>query len=245
MRILIIEDEPPAQEELARIIKKRFPQMETIGRLTSVKESIEWLRENKADLIFMDIHLADGNCFDIFSHVEIHTPIIFTTAYDQYAIQAFKVNGIGYLLKPIVESDLAAAVKKLEYRPEKFSELLNAITSSLGYKSRTIIKSGDKFNILKMEDVAYFYAEERVTFVVPKQGKKQIVGHTIEALESLLDPKRFFRINRSCIASIDAIESVSKYFNSRLKVCVRPEFGDKLLVSRARAPKFLKWLESE
>mgnify|MGYP002556488060 FL=1 len=245
MKVLIIEDEPLAQEELVRIIGKRFSEMKIVGKLSSVRESIEWLKESKADLIFMDIHLSDGNSFDIFDHVEVRTPIIFTTAYDQYAIQAFKVNGIGYLLKPIVESDLVAAVEKLDYTPEKLTELLDTIKPSKGYKSRIAIKSGDRFSFLKMEDVAYFYAEERMTFVVPKQGKKQIVDYTIEALEPLLDPKRFFRMTRGCIASIDSIGSVSKYFNSRLKITLKPEYGDKLLVSRVRVPDFLQWLDSE
>lgn len=245
MKVLIIEDEPLAQEELVRIIGKRFSEMKIVGKLSSVRESIEWLKESKADLIFMDIHLSDGNSFDIFDHVEVRTPIIFTTAYDQYAIQAFKVNGIGYLLKPIVESDLVAAVEKLDYTPEKLTELLDTIKPSKGYKSRIAIKSGDRFSFLKMEDVAYFYAEERMTFVVPKQGKKQIVDYTIEALEPLLDPKRFFRMTRGCIASIDSIGSVSKYFNSRLKITLKPEYGDKLLVSRVRVPDFLQWLDGE
>ena len=245
MKVLIIEDEPLAQEELVRIIGKRFPEMKIVGKLSSIRESIEWLKESKAGLIFMDIHLSDGNSFDIFDHVEVRTPIIFTTAYDQYAIQAFKVNGIGYLLKPIVESDLVAAVEKLDYTPEKLTELLDTIKPSKGYKSRIAIKSGDRFSFLKMEDVAYFYAEERMTFVVPKQGKKQIIDYTIEALQPLLDPKRFFRMTRGCIASIDSIGSVSKYFNSRLKITLKPEYGDKLLVSRVRVPDFLQWLDGE
>lgn len=245
MRVLIIEDEPLAQEELVRIIEKRFPEMEVVGKLSTIKDSVDWLSENKADLLFMDIHLADGNSFDIFDHVEVRTPIVFTTAYDQYAIQAFKVNGIGYLLKPIVESDLVAAVEKLDYVPDKLRELLHYIRPTKGYKSRITIKCGDKFSFLDMNDVAYFYAEERVTFVVPKQGRKQIVDYTIENLDLLLDPKRFFRLTRGCIASIDSIANVSKHFNSRLKVTVKPELEGELLVSRVRVPEFLQWLDGE
>lgn len=245
MRVLIIEDEPLAQEELVRIIEKRFSDMEIVDRLATVRESIEWLSENKADLIFMDIHLADGNSFDIFDQVDVRTPIIFTTAYDQYAIQAFKVNGIGYLLKPIIEIDLVAAVEKLDYAPDRLTELLHSLKPSKGYKSRIAIKSGDKFSFLDMNDVAYFYAEERVTFVVPKQGRKQIVDYTIETLEPMLDPKQFFRITRGCIASIGSIGGVAKYFNSRLKISVKPEYDGELLVSRVRVPEFLKWLDGE
>lgn len=245
MRVLIIEDEPLAQEELVRIIEKRFSDMEIVGRLATVRDSIEWLSENKSDLIFMDIHLADGNSFDIFDHVDVRTPIIFTTAYDQYAIQAFKVNSIGYLLKPVIESDLVAAVEKLDYAPNKLTELLHSLKPAKGYKSRIAIKSGDKFSFLDMNDVAYFYAEERVTFVVPKQGRKQIVDYTIEALEPMLDPKQFFRLTRGCVASIGSIAGVAKYFNSRLKISVKPEYEGELLVSRVRVAEFLKWLDGE
>lgn len=245
MNVVIIEDEQLAQEELVRIISMRFPNMVISARLGSVKESIGWLRENSADLIFMDIQLSDGISFDIFDYVEIRTPIIFTTAYDQYAIQAFKVNGIGYLLKPIVENDLVSAVEKLDYQPDRLKELLNMIKPSKAYKSRIAIKTGDKFSFLNINDVAYFYAEERVTFAVPKQGKARIVDYTIEALEPLLDPKRFFKLTRGCIASIDSIASVSKYFNSRLKIKLKPEYEGELLVSRVRVGEFLQWLDGE
>lgn len=245
MNVLIIEDEQLAQEELVRIISKRFPNMVISARLGSVKESIEWLRKNSPDLIFMDIQLSDGISFDIFDYVEIRTPIIFTTAYDQYAIQAFKVNGIGYLLKPIVENDLVIAVEKLDYQPDRLKELLNLIKPSKEYKSRIAIKTGDKFSFLDIHDVAYFYAEERVTFAVPKQGKARIVDYTIEALEPLLDPKRFFKLTRGCVASIDSIAGVSKYFNSRLKIKLNPEYEGELLVSRVRVGEFLQWLDGD
>lgn len=213
--------------------------------LSSVEESISWFRENSTDLIFMDIQLSDGISFDIFDHVEIRTPIIFTTAYDQYAIQAFKVNGIGYLLKPIVENELAGAVEKLNYQPDRLKELLNMITPPKSYKSRIAIKTGDQFSFLDIDDVAYFYAEERVTFVVPKQGRAKIIDYTIDSLLPLLDPKRFFKLTRGCIASIDAIAGISKYFNSRLKIKLNPEYDGELLVSRVRVGEFLKWLDGE
>lgn len=245
MNVLIIEDEQLAQEELIRIIRKRFPHMTISAQTGSVKESVEWLRENTADLIFMDIHLSDGISFDIFDYVEIRTPIIFTTAYDQYAIQAFKVNSIGYLLKPIMEKDLVSAVEKLEYQPDRLKELLRFLNPSRSYKSRIVIKTGDKFSFLDINDIAYFYAEERVTFAVPKQGKPRIVDYTLESLEQQLDPKQFFRLTRGCIASIDSIRDVSKYFNSRLKIRLTPEYTGELLVSRVRVEDFLKWLNGD
>lgn len=245
MNVLIIEDELLAQEELVRLINKNFTDIIIAARLCSVKESIEWLRENSADLIFMDIQLSDGISFDIFDYVEVRTPIIFTTAYDQYAIQAFKVNGIGYLLKPIIENDLVSAVEKMDYQPDKLKELLNLLKPSKEYKSRIAIKSGDKFSFIDISDVAYFYAEDRVTFVVPKEGRAKIVDYTIEALEPLLEPKRFFRLTRGCIASIDSIAGVSKYFNSRLKITLKPHYEGELLVSRVRVVEFVKWLDDE
>lgn len=245
MNVLIIEDELLAQEELVRLINKNFPDMVIAARLCSVKESIEWLRENRADLIFMDIELSDGISFDIFDYVEVRTPIIFTTAYDQYAVQAFKVNGIGYLLKPIIENDLVGAVEKMDYQPDKLKELLNLLKPSKEYKSRIAIKSGDKFSFIDISDVAYFYAEERLTFVMPKEGRAKIVDYTLETLEPLLDPKRFFRLTRGCIASIDSIVGVSKYFNSRLKITLKPHYEGELLVSRVRVAEFVKWLDGE
>lgn len=245
MKVLIIEDEQLAQEELVRIIKKRFPDMTVSARLESVKDSVEWLRENVADLIFMDIQLSDGISFDIFDFVEIRTPIIFTTAYDQYAIQAFKVNSIGYLLKPVIEEDLVSAVEKLDYQPDRIKELLNLLKPSKPYKSRIVVKTGDRFSFLDINEIAYFYAEDRVTFAVPKHGKPRIVDYTIESLEQLLDPGRFFRLTRGCIASIDSIRDVSKYFNSRLRVKLTPEYKGDLLVSRVRVDDFLKWLNGD
>lgn len=245
MNVLIIEDEQLAQEELIRILNKRFPNMTISAQLGSVKESIKWLRENSVDLIFMDIQLSDGISFDIFDYVDIRTPVIFTTAYDQYAIQAFKVNSIGYLLKPIIEDDLVSAVEKLEYQPDRLRDLLNLLKPSKSYKSRIVFKTGDRFSFFEIKDIAYFYAEERVTFAVPKQGKPRIVDYTIESLEQQLDPKLFFRLTRGCIASIDSIQEVSKYFNSRLKIKLTPEYTGGLLISRVRVEDFLKWLNGD
>ena len=248
MKVLIIEDEPLAQEEIVRIIGSSFPEMEIAGTLGSVRDSIQWLERNNADLIFMDIHLSDGISFDIFGQVEVKAPVIFTTAYDEYAIRAFQSNGIGYLLKPVVEKDLVKAVEKfksLSYTPAIFRQLLESVTAPKEYKSRIMIKSGDKINFLDMKEAAYFFAEERVTFIIPREGRRQIVDYTIEALEPVLDPKQFFRISRGCIASIGSIDGVSRYFNGRLKVNLKPAYEGELLVSRARVPEFLKWLDGE
>lgn len=245
MNILIIEDELPAQEELARIIKKCIPQAHIADMLFSVEDSITWLSENEADLILMDIHLSDGICFDIFEQVEVLTPIIFTTAYDQYAINAFKVNGIGYILKPIMEEELVAAVNKLSYSQYNMRGLMDYFKPQKEYKSRVAFKSGERIGYLNADKIAYFFAEDKLTYVVSKDGKKHIIDHSIESLEQQLDPKSFFRITRGCIASIDSIEKVSRYFNSRLKLSLKPEYNSELIVSRIRVPRFMKWLDGE
>lgn len=245
MNIVIIEDEIFAQEELARIIEKNFPHMKVLDTLSSVEESIKWFSAHKANLVFMDIHLSDGICFDIFKQVDIHTPIIFTTAYDQYAIQAFKVNGVGYLLKPIDEGELIDAVTRFEHNSLDIKKLLEYFNRDKEYKDRIVVKLGDKISFLEIKDIAYFFAEDRLTFAVATNDKKYIVDYTIEALESVLNPKSFFKLTRGCITSIKAINTISKHFNSRLKVTLVPEYKDELLVSRMRVPDFIKWLNGE
>ena len=244
MRVIIIEDEELAQEELERLLNKRFPAAEVVGKFATVRESVDWLAKNAADLIFLDIHLADGNGFEIFEQTDVHAPVIFTTAYDQYAIQAFKVNGIGYLLKPIVESDFVAAVEKFNhFNHNNISALLENLRSPKEYKSRLVITKGDRIEFLQIDDIAYFYAEDRLTFVMTKDGKKCIVDYTIESLTSQLEPKKFFRITRGVIVSINSIKSIHRHFNGRLHIALSPDFHEMLFVSRARAAEFLKWLD--
>ncbi len=248
MRVLIVEDEPLAQEELARLITRNFAQIDIVATLATVEDSVAWLRQYKADLLFMDIHLSDGICFDIFDQVEVDTPIIFVTAYDQYAIDAFGVNGIGYILKPIQEQKMIDAVHKYQrqkYNSQELENLLRDLKGGRSYKSRITIKIGDRINFVNIEDVAYFFAEDRTNYVVDKKGVKQIVDYNIETLETMLDPMQFFRLTRGCIASIDAIDRVSKWFNSRLKVTLKPNYDGETLVSRARVGEFMKWLDGE
>lgn len=244
MKVLIIEDEVLAQEELMRILSRHFPEMKIVAVLESVKEAIAWFETNIADLVFMDVQLADGLCSDIFDNVEVQSPIIFTTAYDQYAVRAFKVNGIGYLLKPIVVDDLVQAVKKLEVKPDVLRRFLDNLKPR-GYKNRIVVKSGDRISFVSVDEVAYFYSDEGMTFACTFQGRKQFVDYTIEALEPLLNPRDFFRITRGCIVSIKGVGNVTKYFGSRLKVTLKPDLGQALFVSRVRVPDFIRWLDDE
>lgn len=250
MKILIIEDEPLAQEELSSLILRNFPKTIIAAVIDSVEDSIEWLTNNTPDLIFMDIHLSDGISFDIFNRVEVISPIIFITAYDQYAIQAFEVNGIGYILKPLDESKLVTAIERFQKNAllstVNTHDLLKQLNqTNKSYKNRLVIKLGDKISYISIDDVAYFYSEDRITFVVHKSGKKQIVDYNIETLESMLNPIDFFRVTRGCIASIGAINKVSKYFNSRLKITLKPEYDKEVLISRINVSKFIAWLDGE
>lgn len=245
MKVLVIEDEIPAQEELVRILRKHFPNIEIVDIIGSVRDSVEWFRNNTADLIFMDIQLLDGCCFDIFDVVEVRTPIIFTTAYDQYALKAFKVNSVDYLLKPVDEDELVAAVRKMDYKYDNIRNLIESYIPTVRYKTRISVKTGDIYRFLLIDEVAYFISEDGFTYAVTNNEKKHIVDYTISSLETQLDPKRFFRLSRGCIVSIDSIEKITAYFNSRLKVTLKGRKNISIILSRVRVPDFLNWIDDK
>lgn len=245
MKVLVIEDEIPAQEKLVRILRKHFPNIEIVDIIGSVRDSVEWLRNNTADLIFMDIQLLDGCCFDIFDVVEVRTPIIFTTAYDQYALKAFKVNSVDYLLKPVDEDELVAAVRKMDYKYDNIRNLIESYMPTVRYKARISVKTGDIYRFLLIDEVAYFISEDGFTYAVTNNETKHIVDYTISSLETQLDPKRFFRLSRGCIVSIDSIEKITAYFNSRLKVTLKGRKNISIILSRVRVPDFLNWIDDK
>ena len=259
MRYLIIEDEPLAQEELIRMLKGLDANFELLASIDSVKESIEWLKNNdQPDIIFMDIHLSDNICFDIFNKVEITAPVIFTTAYDQYAIEAFKTNSIAYLLKPIEEEDLIDALKKFKTITKTNIELseihskIQQLTSqnsfnnnNIKYKERLLAKIGDNYQHLMMSEIAYFYSEDHYTFVATNNNQRYIINYTLDTLMEQINPEHFFRISRQFILNINAIKSTSKHFNGRLKIAVNPEFPEDIYVARNRVQTFLSWLDGE
>lgn len=245
MKVLVIEDEIPAQEELVRILRKHFPNIEIVDIIGSVRDSVEWLRNNTADLIFMDIQLLDGCCFDIFDVVEVRTPIIFTTAYDQYALKAFKVNSVDYLLKPIDEDELVAAVRKMDYKYDNIRNLIESYMPTVRYKTRISVKTGDIYRFLLIDEVSYFIFEDGFTYAVTCDEKKHIVDYTIGSLEAQLDPRCFFRVSRGCIVSIDSIEKITAYFNSRLKVTLKGRKNVSLILSRVRVRDFLNWIDDK
>lgn len=254
MKVLIIEDEPFARAELKRLIQATGRDIEVLEELDTVEDSVLWLNSHPPpDLIFLDIQLADGISFEIFRQVQVSAPVIFTTAYDEYAIRAFQLNSIDYLLKPIRQEMLGNAFRKLEsLRQEKqpprswmtAEQLENLLAAARQeYKSRLLVRVGDNLKSVEISQAAYFLAEDDVVFVVLKDGGRYITDHALNEMESLLDPKLFFRISRNCIASITAIKKVSKYFNSRLLVELNPPAPGQLLVSRVRVPDFMKWLD--
>lgn len=246
MNVLIIEDELPAQEELVRMLRKHFPAIRIVGILGSVRDSAGWLRKNTADLIFMDIQLSDGSCFDIFTVLDVRTPVIFTTAYDQYALKAFKVNSVDYLLKPVDEDELVAAVGKLDYKYDRIKSLIESFTPVPGrYKTRISVKTGDVYGFLLMDEVSYFMSDDGFTFVVTTDEKRHIVDYSIGELEAQLDPKFFFRVTRGCIVSINSIKKIEMYFNSRLKITLKGRDNVSLVISRVRVKDFLNWIDDK
>ena len=249
---MIIEDEPLAQKELQRLLKQTGYALRVADILDSVEDSVEWLKGNpEPDLVFLDIQLSDGISFEIFKHVKIKAPVIFTTAYDEYAIQAFRLNSIDYLLKPIELHALRAALKKLEELKKDLaaSPLLdeNILKDLLSmqkkeYKKRFLARVGDQIKSIRVEDIAYFYAEDNLVFVKCNNGDRFIIDHTLEILEKEVAPNDFFRLNRSVLAKINAIKKVSKYFNSRLLIELAPPAEEKILVSRVKVPDFMEWM---
>lgn len=249
MRALIIEDEKAAVRNLMALLKEVAPQTEVVGVLDSVAESVAWLAVNPVpDIVFMDIHLADGSSFEIFEHVRIKCPIIFTTAYDDYALKAFKVNSIDYLLKPIGATDLRHAFEKLDtlHVAPDFQQSLSAIISVLQkrerYKTHFLIPyKGDKLLPLAVEQIHYFCIADGITRAVIGNGESYVVPYTLDELTESLDPVRFFRANRQYLISRAAVRDVDLWFNNRLSINLKIPTGEKILVSKLRINDFKAW----
>lgn len=248
MKIIIIEDEAAAVRQLKRILAKTTVSFQILAELDSIESAVDWFQSNALpDLIFLDIHLSDGLSFEIFKHVEITCPIIFTTAYDNYAIQAFKVNSIDYLLKPIREEELNKAISKfqnLHNTPlqSQLTQLLNTFQQpQKSYKTRFLVKKRDQLLPIQTKEIAYFYSEDKITFLQTKDTK-YIINYSLDELENLLSPDDFFRLNRKTIASFPAIQKIHKYFNSKLLIELLPPLSEKVIVSRDKATVFKEWL---
>lgn len=251
MRIVIIEDEQPAARQLQKLICELRPDAEILGVLDSVEGACAWLKkEASPDLIFMDIQLADGLSFDIFGKVNIQAPVIFTTAFDQYALRAFKVNSVDYLLKPVEPEELESALQKYNqvfqparrYAPALIEQLMQSV-SGPRFKQRFLIKTGQNITYLPVTEIRYFYADDGLLYARTTKGKKHHIDYTLDQLEESLDPLRFFRLNRKVITGVEAIRQIMPYFNSRLIIELHPDADFDVIVSRDRVSDFKSWLD--
>jgi two-component system LytT family response regulator len=243
---LIIEDEITAARRLKTQVTQINPDIEIVDQLDSIEAVLNWLEKNELpDLIFMDIHLADGSSFEIFNHVKIEKPVIFTTAYDVYAIQAFQVNAVDYILKPIKEDQLRAALKKYDkfHKEAKidYQKVVHSLQQSSDEK-RFLIRLGHSIRLVNIKDVAYFYTKDKITFLISKNGKRYPIDYSLEKLDEIANPKKFFRINRQFIINLDAIKKMLAYSKSRVKIELDPPSDLETIVSTERSPVFKKWL---
>ncbi len=250
MKVLIVEDEVMAQKSLIRTLTQNFPDMEIVGTTGSVKSTVNWLDTpgNSADVIFMDVELSDGICFEIFRQREVKAKVIMTTAYDSYAIKAFEAGSIDYLLKPIDPTALKRAVARCRMSGGGIDveSLLNAIGNNgpkKEYKERYIIRFNDRIIPLQTDNIAYVYSEEKTNWLVTFDDEKYIIDSSLDVIGEELDPEKFFRISRGCIVSLKAIVSIIKQVGSRLKITAKPEANFEMTVSRSRVDDFLQWLE--
>jgi len=247
MKTLIIEDELRAREHMIHLLLDNFPSVEVVGAVGSVKDSIAWLGSHEApDVIFMDVELSDGSSFDIFTQIDVPSPVVMTTAYDQYAVQAFEVNAVDYLLKPINLKDLQRAIARITsgeaVKPsnEVVRNLINQVR-----KEKFLIRLNDRIVPVRTSDIAYFYSEDKNSYIVTRSGSSYVLDESLDALAGSLDPAEFFRISRSCIISESVIDSISKLMGGRLRISVRRDIpaNTDFTVSRARVDDFLSWLE--
>lgn len=253
-RAVIIEDEIPAARLLREMLSSLRPDWEILTLPGNIEESVEWFARNPhPDILFLDIQLTDGNSFLFIEQAKPECMIVFTTAYDEYAIQAFSVNSIDYLLKPIHQERLAATVDRFETltakyfrdlnRENELSEILQTLsTPSKKYRTRFLISHGDKFLTLQISEIAYFYSENKITFAVTRQHKEHIIELPLDRLGEQLDPDLFFRTNRQTILCIEAIQRIEPYFQGKAIVHVVPPFKDRILISKEKIARFKLWL---
>lgn len=251
MKVLIIEDEAPAFRRLQKILEETVEGVEIVDVIDSVEETVKWVRNHQLpDLIFMDIQLNDGISFEIFDQVKIDKPVVFTTAFDEYMLKAFKVNSIDYLLKPIKKEDLAAAIAKYNTLKAQFanqqvdmSMLLSQIQrEDRQYKPRFLVRQGDKLISVETAAIAYFYTRNGVVHLVTQAGRNYLMDQTLEEIAAQLDPNVFHRANRQYIVQFPAIVSTERYFKSKLIVELNPPSDEPVIISAEKAAEFKKWL---
>lgn len=246
LKTVIIEDELLAAKHLEKLLQASTKvEVEIVTHLNSVKNAIKWmLKHEHPDVVFMDVDLSDGLCFEIFEVVEVSCPVIFTTAYDEYAIQAFKVNSIDYLLKPLDQDDLDHAISKLLQQKHEPSVLQDiGKTLGPGFKERFIIKIGEHLKSVAVSSIHYFFSRDKATYAMVIDDRYYLLDYTMDQLEALLDPSSFFRINRKYFVHIDAITDIISYSNSRLRLVLKQCDDGEVIVSREKVKSFKKWLD--
>jgi DNA-binding LytR/AlgR family response regulator len=252
MKVIVIEDEPQAAERIISLLKELEPGWQVVHTFDSVKRSIVYFNASPAcDLIFMDIQLADGLSFEIFERAKVNAPVIFTTAYNEYALKAFKVNSIDYLLKPVDKEELRAALKKYrnltqsDSAPDKMMESIAAAMNMLTkkYKERFIVKVGEHLKSIEVSEILFFLSQEKTTFAQTRDGRKHILDFTLDQLEDIADPDKFFRINRKYLVSVSAIQDMINHTNSRLKLILKSSDDNDVIVARERVQEFKEWMD--
>lgn len=253
MKVIVIEDEELAAKKLVKLLDELIEEFELIAQLNSVSGSQQWFKKNEMpDLIFSDIQLGDGLSFEIFEKLDLHCPIIFTTAFNEYAIKAFEVNSVDYLLKPIKKENLQKSLEKYKIKKEAWSNDqkfdVNALLSALNeaknnYKSRFLVKIGNKIHPVKAEEIAYFYSDQKLSMLVDQNGNKYPLDQSLEEIGNQLNPDHFFRINRKYIIHLDAAKEIKPYFKGRLKISLNPEIEDEIIISSDKTPEFKAWLD--
>jgi DNA-binding LytR/AlgR family response regulator len=252
MNVLIIEDEPQAARRMETLMKELEPTVNIVGKIDSVKKAVQWISDNPPpDLILMDIQLADGISFSIFEKCHVQSPVIFTTAYDEYALKAFKVNSIDYILKPVDKEELSAALTKFKNMKRTAPDtklLLDNIGQAVQmltkrYKSRFMIKVGEHLKTIETANLLYFYSQDKATFCYTVDNRSLILDYTLEQLEEMTDPTIFFRVNRKYLVSATSISDIISYTNSRLKLKLKGSTDDDIIVARERVQDFKEWLD--
>jgi two-component system, LytTR family, response regulator LytT len=250
MKILIVEDEDLAVKKLRKTLESVSPDAEVMGFTDSIKSTVEWLQDNpRPDLILMDIELADGQSFEIFNLTDVKSPVIFTTSYDEFALKAFKVNSVDYLLKPIQKDELKAALDKYQKLKTGTDMNLDVLVKELQqklqpreYRKRFLVKHGQKLVSVEIGEIAYFYSDGRLNFFKTNDNRKFVVDYTMDELEEMLDPEIYFRVSRSFYVSVNCIEKIDDYFGNRLILGLKPAVDKEALVSREKVTDFKKWM---
>lgn len=246
---LLVEDEKLAADRLERMLQQIAPDIRILAKVDSVSAAVEFLKKHQPDLIFLDIHLADGSGFEIFDQVRVSCPVIFTTAYDEYALRAFQVNGIAYLLKPISQEALAGSIQKLkslqgsDKQLAQVDMLLEQIRKrETTYRKRFLVSAGNTIKSIAIQELAYFYAENKAVYLVEQTGYKYVLDETLDQLQEVLDPEQFFRVNRSFLVQVSAIRQMHPYSRSRIKLDLEPACSKECISSSEKTGEFKDWL---